>query len=217
MSFVVEESVKKVWEIENFPSQTFQTKEEIECEVHFQETTRTENDRFGVKLPFKKHSSLGENLPQAMRRFESLERRLDQNPELKERYTNFIDEFRCLKHMEEVPGNEIVKSSSEVYYLPHHCGVLKESSTTTKLCVVFDDSAKTSNGCSLNDNLLGGPVNQDNLIAILTRFWLNAVALSADIAKMYRQVVLDKQKFRRRTSIEFSGVKVKMDHFPTCE
>ena len=186
----LEESVRKFWEIENFPSQTFQTKEEIECEVHFQETTRIENDRFVVKLPFKKHSSLGESLPQAKRRFESLERRLDQNPELKERYTSFIDEFLCLKHMEEVPENEIVKSSSEVYYLPHHC-VLKESSKTTNFRVVFDDSAKTSNGCSLNDNLLVGPVVQDNLIAILTRFRFNVVALSADIAKMYRQVVLD--------------------------
>ena len=32
--------------------------------------------------------------------------------------------------MEEVPESEIVKTSSEVYYVPHQC-VLKESSTRT--------------------------------------------------------------------------------------
>ena len=83
----LEESVKKFWEFENLPSQTFQTKEEIECEVQSKKTNRTENDRFVVNLPFKNYSSLGENLPQAKRRFESLERRLDQNPELKEKGT----------------------------------------------------------------------------------------------------------------------------------
>ena len=71
----------------------FHTKEEVECEVHFQETTRIENDRFVVKLPFKTHSSLAESMPQAKRRFESLERRLNQV-----RYTCFIDEFFSLNH-----------------------------------------------------------------------------------------------------------------------
>ena len=44
--------------------------------------------------------------------------------------------------MEVIPQEEINKPSNEVYYLPHHC-VFKEDSTTTKLRVVFDGSAKT--------------------------------------------------------------------------
>jgi len=43
-----------------------------------------------------------------------------------------------------------------VYYLPHHA-VMKESSITTKLRVVFDGSAPSSSGLSLNDILYRGP------------------------------------------------------------
>ena len=85
---------------------------------------------------------------------------------------------------------EINKPSNEVYYLPHYC-VFKEDSTTTKLCVVFDGSAKTSNGVSLNERLMVGPVVQNDLFTSLNRFRFKVVALSADIAKLYRQVELD--------------------------
>ena len=176
----LEEAFKKFSEIDYFPSQTFQPNEDIECKVHFEETTGIENDRFVVKLPIKNGESI--RLPQAKRRFESLEQRLDQNPELKERYISFIDEVLSLKHIREVPENEIVKPSSEVYHLPLHCVLKDSSSTTTNFRVVFDGSANTSNGCSLNDSLLIGPVVQDLIIAILTRFCFNTVALSADRA-----------------------------------
>jgi len=42
------------------------------------------------------------------------------------------------------------------YFLPHHA-VFKETSTKTKTRVVFDGSAKTSNGLSLNHILQVGP------------------------------------------------------------
>ncbi|KAK2577645.1 hypothetical protein KPH14_012903, partial [Odynerus spinipes] len=48
-------------------------------------------------------------------------------------------------------------SSEEIcYYLPHH-GVLKPSSTTTKLRVVFNGSSPTSSGRSINDLMHTGP------------------------------------------------------------
>jgi hypothetical protein len=54
-------------------------------------------------------------------------------------------------------------------YLPHHA-VLKESSTTTRLRVVFDASAKTTNNRSLNDNLMCGPTIQRDLFSIVVEF-----------------------------------------------
>ena len=77
------------------------------------------------------------------------------------------------------------------YTTCHHC-VHKEDSTTTKLRVVFDGSAKSENGFSLNNSLMVGPVTQSDLFSIMVRFRFHVVALSADIAKMYRQFALDK-------------------------
>lgn len=59
--------------------------------------------------------------------------------------------------------------SSPCYFLPHH-GVFKEHSTTTKLRVVFDASAKSSTGKSLNDIQFTGPSLQNDIFSILLRF-----------------------------------------------
>ena len=57
---------------------------------------------------------------------------------------------------------------------------------------MFDASSKSPNGNSLNDCLLLGPRLQDDVFDILIRFCLHQYNLSADVAKMYRQVGLDK-------------------------
>ena len=57
---------------------------------------------------------------------------------------------------------------------------------------MFDASSKSPNGNSLNDCLLLGPRLQHDVFDILIRFRLHQYALSADVAKMYRQVGLDK-------------------------
>ena len=68
--------------------------------------------------------------------------------------------------------------------------VHKTSSTTTKLRVVFDASCPTSSGLSLNDMLVTGPTLHPNLDQILIKFRSYRVAVSADIGKMYREVIL---------------------------
>ncbi|XP_056637670.1 uncharacterized protein LOC130445807 [Diorhabda sublineata] len=73
------------------------------------------------------------------------------------------------------------------YFLPHH-GVLNEQSQTTKLRVVFNGSASTDTGVSLNDIQHTGPVIQDDLLDILLRFRQFNVVVCADIEKMYRMV-----------------------------
>lgn len=73
-------------------------------------------------------------------------------------------------------------------YIPHHA-VLKESSTSTKVRVVFDASCKTSSGYSQNDTLLFGPVVQDDLLTIILRFRTYAIAIVVDVEKMYTQIL----------------------------
>ena len=94
--------------------------------------------------------------------------------------------------MEVIPEEEVPVEPSKSFYLTHHA-VLKELSSTTKLRVVFDGSALTTNGDSLHGNLMVGAKQQDDIFGILLRFQLHAVALSADIEKMYRQIALSKE------------------------
>ncbi|XP_050305588.1 uncharacterized protein LOC126742827 [Anthonomus grandis grandis] len=75
------------------------------------------------------------------------------------------------------------------FYLPHHA-VLKESSTTTKLRVVFDGSAKSTSGLALNDTLKVGAKIQDDLIDIIIRFRTYRYGFTADIEKMYRSILV---------------------------
>ncbi len=72
-------------------------------------------------------------------------------------------------------------------------GVFKESSTTTKLQVVFDSSAASSTGHSLNDILIPGTISYPPLINVLLRFRVHKVGLTADISKMFREVALHPQ------------------------
>jgi len=96
--------------------------------------------------------------------------------------------------MREINGS---KSTNKTYYLPRHA-VYKKTSTTTKLRVVFDGSCKTSTGISLNDTLMVGPTIQENLFSILTRFRTFKYALTADINKMYRQVLVNPNQTSRQ-------------------
>lgn len=65
-----------------------------------------------------------------------------------------------------------------------------ESSETTRLRVVYDSSAKTSSGVSFNDIQHVGPVVQDDLFSILMRFRQHKYVVTADVEKMYRQILV---------------------------
>jgi len=71
---------------------------------------------------------------------------------------------------------------------------MKESSTTTKLRMVFDASAKTTSGLSLNDLLLPGPSLYPSLPSVLNKFRCHQFGMSADISKMFREVALNEEE-----------------------
>ncbi|CAK9830531.1 hypothetical protein ANTRET_LOCUS7686 [Anthophora retusa] len=188
--------IARFWEIEEIPEHDFLSAEETECETHFtQNTTRNEQGRYIVRLPFNENRDrLGNSKAMALKRFYCLEHKLQLNSELKAQYTEFLSEYLKLGHMTQVKDDQ----NSVGFYLPHHA-VVKESSSTTKVRVVFDASAKSSSGLSLNNTLLIGPTIQETLFSILTRFRQHAFVLIADIEKMFRQVVIhpDDRRYQR--------------------
>jgi hypothetical protein len=100
-----------------------------------------------------------------------------------------MQEYKDLGHMEPVTSQEVKDLR---YYLPQH-PVFKETSSTTKTRIVFDGGAKTSNGLSLNDTLQVGATVQQDLYSIVLRFRTHQVCITADIAKMYCQIVVHSQ------------------------
>ncbi|CAK9831432.1 hypothetical protein ANTRET_LOCUS8425 [Anthophora retusa] len=178
--------LKKFWEIEEGSPGNHLSFEERDCEDHFlTNIQRNEAGRYIVALPFnEKKDSIGESRSRALNRFFSLERKLNRDPELKRQYTAVIDEYRDLGHM-----TQVKPSQSPGFYLPHH-SVVKPSSATTKVRVVFDGSAKSSSGLSLNDALRTGPSIQNDIFSLLLRFRMYAYVLTGDIEKMYRQFLV---------------------------
>lgn len=190
----LEDKLSEFWKIENcYIEKRKLTSEERVCEKIFEETVkRNQEGRYIVKMPIRDgFVDLGDSYEAARKRFLSLERRLVRNPELYTEYAKFMNEYLSLKHMKYLETPE--STSNDVYYIPHHC-VLKPSSTTTKLRVVFDASMKSTNGKSLNDNLLVGPTLHEELFATIIRFRLHKVAFTSDIKKMYRQILISEEQ-----------------------
>ncbi|XP_070527734.1 uncharacterized protein [Cardiocondyla obscurior] len=96
-----------------------------------------------------------------------------------------------------------------------HHAVAKETSHTTKVRVVFDASAKTDNGLSINNLLMVGPTIQEKLFSHLIRFRTYVYVISSDIEKMYRQVVLDKKDRRFQRILWRENEEVKTFHLNT--
>nr|XP_031848962.1 uncharacterized protein LOC116434545 [Nomia melanderi] len=114
-----------------------------------------------------------------------------------------MNEYIDHGHMVQVAKDDVTTSG---YYLPHH-GVTKTTSETTKLRVVFDGSAATSTGLSLNDTLHVGPKIQDDLLYILLRFRIHRYVITEDIEKMYRQFLVreDDRRYQRVLWRDASG------------
>ena len=73
-------------------------------------------------------------------------------------------------------------------YLPYHA-VLKQEDVK-KIRVVFNASQKTGSAKFFNDFLLPGLKLQKDITTILTRWRIFAYVFTADIAKMFRQILV---------------------------
>ena len=94
----------------------------------------------------------------------SLSKKFIRSPEIKKQYNEFMTDYENKTHMTRVLERPC--ETAQTVYLPHH-PVMRESSLTTKLRVVFNASTKTSNFTSLNDHMLIGPKLQTGIFDVL--------------------------------------------------
>jgi hypothetical protein len=180
----IDQKLEKFFEAEDFPSQApIWTDEEKYCENLFKTTTT--KDEFGrpmVRMPMKFcEKPLGRNLQNATRQFHAQESKRLKDPVFNKLYCDYMEDFIKSGHMREAKTEECA------YYLPHH-GVVKMSSTSTKVRPVFNASSKSETGISLNDILCVGPTIQPESVDIITRFREGKYVVTGDISRMYRQI-----------------------------
>ncbi|GFX39959.1 integrase catalytic domain-containing protein [Trichonephila clavipes] len=192
-------SFGRFWEIEVETTEVYSDELKY-CNDHFEKThLRKPEGKFVVEMPFKPDSSeriLGNSKAIASKRLDQLWTRLERDPTMQTLYSEFLNEYELLQHMEEVKEDSDVENG---YYLPHH-GVLRLSSKTTHLRVVFNASAKTSSGLSLNDLLCKGGVIQEDLFSILIRFRKYAYAFTAGIRQMFRMIEVNPSQTKLQKS-----------------
>lgn len=186
--------LQRFWQLDQITSnpQTQWSVNEKFCEDHYlKHTIRLSSGRYSVALPVKPNiNMLGSSQFSALQQFNHLEKRLNRDMEINRQYRDFMNDYLSLEHMEEVLDPESNNNQyGKTCFLPHHA-VLKENSTTTKLRVVFNASSKTTSQLSLNDVLHHGPTIQHDLFSIVVRFRTHIFGISADITKMYRQILL---------------------------
>ncbi|XP_043271176.1 uncharacterized protein [Venturia canescens] len=184
--------IRRFWDIEEIPTKQFLTPEEEECETHFLKThSRDPSGRYLVRLPFRGNSvpDLGTSHQIALKRYTHHETRLKKKPELVNEYTGFLKEYESMGHMERVREPDV---SINPVYIPHH-PIIRASSTTTRVRVVFNASSITSIGTSLNDHLHIGPKLQSEIGGVLSRWRRHRFVYIADIEKMFRQILVHRE------------------------
>ncbi|XP_036346848.1 uncharacterized protein LOC118756287, partial [Rhagoletis pomonella] len=106
--------LKKFWEQEEvYPTQP-RSKEDEYCEnLYVATTTRQENGRYVVKLPFKQEfpttTALGHSRPAAQQQYLSVESTLQRKPELRDKYNEVLEEYVTLDHMTPSSATEIIR------------------------------------------------------------------------------------------------------------
>ncbi len=155
---------------------------------HFNETHVHSDSRYKVTLPRMSNAPLlGNSRVHAIQRFYSNERSISRRGQW-EAFQSVIQEYLDMGHAEPVPTTSPPLPAGSTYYLPMH-SVVKETSSTTKLRVVFDASAKTTSGASLNDCLMVGPTLFPNITDILLRFRIYSIALSSDVVRWLNVII----------------------------
>ncbi|XP_070510414.1 uncharacterized protein [Cardiocondyla obscurior] len=191
----LETQLNKFWTIEEVASKKIISTEDQRCETHFLENvSRNSSEQYIVRLPFRESNPcIGDSQTIAHKQLLLLERKLKRDPVLHHKYSQIIKEYQGLGHMSVIDTQD-----NNGYYMSHHA-VFKKSNNTTKTRIVFDASAKSTSGVSLNDVLMIGPTIQEKLFLHLIRFRTYNYVMTADIEKMYRQVLVhkDDRKYQR--------------------
>ena len=147
---------------------------------------RKQDGRYEVGFPWIPGATLtNTNGAISRKRLENVERKLSRDEKLKGEYGGIIEEQLRAGVIEEATKSP---SGKRVFYMPHK-PIVKQSTVTTKVRMMFDASAKpqplTNN---INDYMFTGSPLQPLLWNIMIRVRISTSLLLGDIEKAFLQI-----------------------------
>ena len=178
------ETVKTWWRTENFgcryDNDTQRSVEDERVMKFLDENTRKVDGRYEVPLIWRDDKvELPDNFAAAAQRLNFLEKKLNRNPELAERYRKTIDMDMEKGYIKRLTKEETTAPVMRKWYLPHH--PVLNPKKPEKVRRVCDAAAKFC------------PDLLNNLVGIFMRFREEKVALSGDIEAMFNQVAVPEE------------------------
>ncbi|EYC14861.1 hypothetical protein Y032_0039g49 [Ancylostoma ceylanicum] len=192
-----EDTITQFWDLDRLgitedPDPSVDKDEDARILKRFQDTAQIIDGYLHVQFPWKtSHPKLADNKMLALKRLQSQFRSFQSKQHLWKEYANTINDYHDKGIIEEV--DEYQFDDHRVYYIPHQA-VIKETSATTKLRVVFDASSHYKGAPSLNDCLHSGPAILPDLVGILLRSRLSRYLLVADVEKAFLQIRLQQNQ-----------------------
>ena len=151
--------------------------------------------RYEIRLPWMEgypSSDIPNHFHLCFNHLKYLLQRLLKNPNVLQAYSDIIKEQLDQGIIGAVvnPNDTTV---GHVHYLPHHA-IVRDDKQTTKVCVVYDGSARSVRTLYLSNNcLLTGPNLIPKLSDILIRFRWNTIAITTDIEKAFLMIGINQR------------------------
>lgn len=187
------ENFQRLWDLELLGIQKTEemllTKEEFEAQRMQDERTHYDPQQkmWFTSLLFKERPpNVGSNKRKALSILQKVEKSTLQKGVV-DPVNNAYEEYITKGYAEEVKEDY---EPNEVHYLPAHA-VFREDSATMKTRIVFNASAISETGKSLNQCLYQGQCLLPDIVHVLLRFRMKCVGFALDISRMFLQVKLE--------------------------
>ena len=142
-----------------------------------------------IPYPWKRDpSTLPNNRLQAEKKLEATECRLAKNPEHAKAYDEQMTELTEMNFARKLTKEQMTAYKGPIHYISHH-EVVRPEKKTTPIRIVFNSSASYQ-GHRLNDYWIKGPDLLNSLFGVILRFRENEIAVTEDISKIYRRVLI---------------------------
>ena len=122
----------------------------------------------------------------AKRRLKTLEKKCENNPELKERYAKSIQDDVEKGYVRKLSEEEAQNDSKVTWYLPHRFGINPKTIVSEECTMRLPKFM----GHSLNDTIYAGPNLLSSLFGVFLRFCEERISMAADVKEMYHMLRL---------------------------